>query len=494
MDKKKYKKRITSLLLLLAGNLLVFLTIWLLDRYDRIYIDQVLFQMKSSSEGVQGNLALNATVRIGLFGIATTAVEYWIYKKLFRRGESVNFVRKHTIMFSALSLVVAVIIFITQLDVVAYVGLVSTNSSFIEENYVSPYEVNLEFPQEKRNLIYIFLESMENTFADTSVGEPIFENCIPELTKLAEENVNFSHTKELGGAYSYLGTTWTAAAMATQTSGVPIKVIVRADEDTYGAEDDFLPGVVSIGEVLEKHGYNQTLLVGSDAEFHGRQPYFVQHGNYNIVDIDSLKAEGKLPEDYHEWWGFEDQKLFAFAKEEVSKLASLEEPFNFTMLTCDTHFPDGYLCELCQEAYEDQYSNVLACSSRQVYEFVEWIKAQPFYENTTIVISGDHLTMDNDFLEEIDQEYERTIYNCIINAPVEPVNEKNRKFGTMDMFPTTLAAMGVEIEGDCLGLGTNLFSEKATLTEVYGFDLLNEEMQKRSEFYNEEILDMEEEE
>ena len=116
MDKKKYKKRITSLLLLLAGNLLVFLTIWRLDRYDRIYIDQVLFQMKSSSEGVQGNLALNATVRIGLFGIATTAVEYWIYKKLFRRGESVNFVRKHTIMFSALSLVIAVIIFITAFD------------------------------------------------------------------------------------------------------------------------------------------------------------------------------------------------------------------------------------------------------------------------------------------------------------------------------------------------------------------------------------------
>jgi len=494
MGIKKYKKRITSLLLLLACNLLIFFTIWLLDRYDRIYIDQVLFQMKSSSEGVQGNLALNAVIRIGMFGIITTAVEYWIYRKMPRQGESFNFVRKHTIMFSALALVASIIIFITQLDVVAYVGLVSTDSTFIEENYVSPYDVKLEFPQKKRNLIYIFLESMENTFADTSVGEPIGENFIPELTKMAEENVNFSHTKELGGAHSYLGTTWTAAAMATQTSGVPVKVIVTADEDTYGAEEDFLPGVVSLGDVLEKYGYNQTLLVGSDAEFHGRQPYFIQHGNYNIVDIDSLKAEGRLPEDYHEWWGFEDQKLFAFAKEEVSKLASQDAPFNFTMLTCDTHFPDGYVCELCEEQYEEQYSNVLACSSRQVYEFVEWIKEQPFYENTTIVISGDHLTMDNDFLADIDPEYERTIYNCIINAPIEPVNEKNRMFGTMDMFPTTLAAMGVEIEGDSLGLGTNLFSEKATLTEVYGFDLLNEEMQKRSEFYNEEILDIEEEE
>ena len=37
---------------------------------------------------------------------------------------------------------------------------------------------------------------------------------------------------------------------------------------------------------------------------------FELHGNYNIVDIDSLKAEGRLPEDYHEWWGFEDEKLF----------------------------------------------------------------------------------------------------------------------------------------------------------------------------------------
>ena len=435
MDKKRYKKRVTSLLLLLSCNLLIFLTIWLLDRYDRIYIDQVLFQMKSSSEGVQGNLALNATIRIGLFGSVMTAVDYWIYKKLFRRRDYINFVRKHTILFSALSLVFAIIIFITQLDVVAYVGLVSQNSSFIEENYVSPYEVRLEFPQEKRNLVYIFLESMENTFADTTIGEPIYENCIPELTKLAEENVNFSHTKGLGGAHSYQGTTWTAAAMATQTSGVPIKVVVAADEDTYGAEDDFLPGVVAIGDVLEKYGYNQTLLVGSDAEFHGRQPYFMQHGNYKIVDIDSLKAEGKLPEDYHEWWGFEDQKLFAFAREEILKLAEQDEPFNFTMLTCDTHFPDGYVCELCQEEYDDQYSNVLACSARQVYAFVEWLKEQPFYENTTIVISGDHLTMDNDFLADLDPEYERTIYNCIINAPIEPVNEKDRKYKQPCIYP-----------------------------------------------------------
>lgn len=42
----------------------------------------------------------------------------------------------------------------------------------------------------------------------------------------------------------------------------------------------------------------------------------------------------------------------------------------------------------------------------------------------------------------------------------------------MDMFPTALAAMGVKIEGDRLGLGTNLFSREETLAEKYGYEVL----------------------
>ena len=110
---------------------------------------------------------------------------------------------------------------------------------------------------------------------------------------------------------------------------------------TYGGENAFLPGVNTIGEILANEGYNQTLLVGSDAEFGGRRSYFTEHGNYNIVDINSLKADGRLPEDYREWWGYEDKKLFEFATQEAQKLYETGEPVNLTMLTADTHFPDG---------------------------------------------------------------------------------------------------------------------------------------------------------
>ena len=53
----------------------------------------------------------------------------------------------------------------------------------------------------------------------------------------------------------------------------------------------------------------------------------------------------------------------------------------------------------------------------------------------------------------------------------------------MDLFPTTLAAMGYRIEGDRLGLGTNLFSGRKTLAEEMGYETLNTEVQKYSRYF-----------
>ena len=71
---------------------------------------------------------------------------------------------------------------------------------------------------------------------------------------------------------------------------------------------------------------------------------------------------------------------------------------------------------------------------------------------------------------------------------VEPLNEKNRLFTTLDLFPSTLAAMGCEIEGNRLGLGVNLFSDEKTLAEKYGYDYMFDEMGKMSKFYVKELL------
>lgn len=95
----------------------------------------------------------------------------------------------------------------------------------------------------------------------------------------------------------------------------------------------------------------------------------------------------------------------------------------------------------------------------------------------------------NEFVyDKYNGETSRKVYNCFINSVVEPFQEKHRKFTTLDFFPTVLASMGVTIEGNRLGLGTNLFSKEQTLSEKYGYEELFTELNKKSSFYNTELL------
>lgn len=343
--------------------------------------------------------------------------------------------------------------------------------------------MTITFPDKKRNLIYIYLESMEITYADKESGGAYSENYIPELSGLALENEDFSGKEnKLNGAYAMPGATWTMGALFAQTSGLPLQIGI-GDNDML-TQDTFFADVVTLGDILDEEGYSQGLMIGSEGEFGGRKLYFTQHGAYDIWDYDYAKNEGLIDKNYRVFWGYEDKKLFSFAKEKIMEMSKENEPFNFTMLTVDTHFEDGYVCEECSEEFGDnQYANVMACSSRQVSEFVEWIKLQDFYENTTVVIAGDHLTMDSDFCNDIDENYNRRTYACYMNAAAENEDDETlRIYSTFDMFPTTLASLGAEIQGNKLGLGTNLFSENKTLIEQYGVEYVKSELNKKSDF------------
>ena len=97
--------------------------------------------------------------------------------------------------------------------------------------------------------------------------------------------------------------------------------------------------------------------------------------------------------------------------------------------------------------------------------------------------------MDNGYFSDaVDAEYQRHVYNCFINAPVTPSKTQNRQFSALDMFPTTLAAIGCEIEGDRLGLGVNMFSKENTLMEKQGYHHFYNELAKASDFYSDNFF------
>lgn len=359
-------------------------------------------------------------------------------------------------------------------------------STYIEDNYVNPKNVSLKFPEKKRNLIHIYLESVEVSYLNKELGGYMDVNLMPELTELSEEGVSFSQDKKFGGPYTTHASEWSVAGMVNMSSGVPLKTYL--ERNAYGLNGVFLPGLTTLGDILNSEGYNQTFMVGCEAAFGGLDAYYKTHGNYKIFDLKSAKEDGLLPKDYKVWWGFEDEKLYKYAKEEILRLSKEDKPFNFTMSTADTHFPDGYLSSKAEIKHDSQYANVISHSTKEAVEFIRWIQEQPFYENTTIVITGDHPSMDTKFFENFDKDYERKVFNLILNAPIEAKKTTNREFAPFDLFPTILASLGVNIEGDRLGLGTNLYSDKETLIERDGLNVVNENLEKYSKFFNHEFL------
>lgn len=490
------KKRIACIIIVVCLLIAFGATVtidWLYETFGHLSMDEIVFHLKVPMEGTNTDIIWEfAKQCVWKVIIPTVIIAFVLIYPMIKDIKIVHEIhtseRRRTTLISLsisiLILIVSINKIVETTDIAEYIKNQQSDSNFIAKEYVNPEKTEIEFPEEKRNLIYIFLESMETTYYSVQDGGLSEKDLIPEISKLAKENTNFSDNNKLGGAYTPYGTTWTVGAMTAQTAGVPLKLSV--EQNDLSEYSEFLSGAYSIGEVLQDNGYHNFLLLGSDATFGGRRNLFKQHGNYEIWDFESAKAENKATEKI--WWGYTDDQLFEYAKEKILYLAGQDEPFNFTMLTADTHFPDGYECKDCPKKWDEQYKNVISCSSKRVGEFIKWLQKQDFYDKTTIVISGDHLTMQSNFFElEEGQEYDKKVVNVIINPAVEAENT-NRIYSTMDLYPTTLGALGAQIDGNRLGLGANLFSDEETLIEKYGLEYVNDELMKLSRFYNNNIL------
>ena len=272
--------------------------------------------------------------------------------------------------------------------------------------------------------------------------------------------------------------------MVGQTSGLPLKI--NTSSNGIINLHNFFPNSKTLGDILEENGYKNYLLLGSDSSYGCRKNYFEQHGNYKIYDLNTAIKNKEMTEEDIVWWGFDDEDLYQKAKKQLTEISKNSEPFNYTILTVDTHFEDGYLDETCKEKFNDKYSNVIYCADNKIGNFIDWVKEQDFYENTTIILVGDHLSMDTDYFK--DSDYTRTTYNAILNSKTKTTKTTNRQFTSLDMFPTTLAALGAEIEGERLALGTNLYSNKKTIIEEKGYSYVFNELNIRSSFYNNKFL------
>ena len=215
--------------------------------------------------------------------IFTRWKKYRVYFKSNKNKKEYNIFptifSKYKLISSTLLLLVSVSILLNYLRISEYLNNKNTSTDLYEKYYIDTNKVDITFNGKKRNLIYIYLESMESSLFSKKNNGAFEKSRIPELEKLAEKNINFSHNNGLGGMYD--ASNYTIAALVSSTSGTPITASCENECQKYG---DIIPKVKTIGDTLTKEGYNVLYMQGTDSNFSGFKQYLTKHSNQKIID------------------------------------------------------------------------------------------------------------------------------------------------------------------------------------------------------------------
>lgn len=352
-------------------------------------------------------------------------------------------------------------------------------STMFEDHYHALSPDDVSYPN-KKNIILIMLESIEDTYSD----ENLFgENLIPALTNLKKENIHFDSSMDTRGA------NWTFGALVAFTTGIPLTCPKESALDNFlGIHmSSILPNASSILNIMESHGYNISFFLGSAKEFAGQDKLFYTHSKKaSIYDAIFFNDVGGNNRKNHisTGWGVDDSKVYDGVKEYLAKYNGIDHPFFIVMQTIDTHSINGHFQGIIKKKYGDLRDCVLE-SDILASNFVEWLKKQPFYKNTAVIILGDHLLMhDTVGPIQLPDFIRRHPYNVFINTGIEP-NIHKRNFAAFDFAPTILYSSGARWAGGRLGLGVNLFDNNAqTLFEEFGEKNYSKELRKKSALYN----------
>lgn len=342
-------------------------------------------------------------------------------------------------------------------------------STLYEEEYKSPTNSAIKFPENKRNLIVIYLESFENNFKEKKHYE---ENLIKNLS---------SHQKDGNYAANYhalLGTNYSIAALFSTQCAIPLRYDRNRD---IWALRYFMPGVICFPEILAQNGYQTEIIKAADIRFTSADIFAKSHGYKKALGVDELKS--KYPELNDEKYagcfgGISDRALFEYAKKELAEFDH-KQPFLLTLFTLDTHTPSHHKDKKCPQKLHD-IRDAFICTDSIVEEFLNWLQKSPYWENTTIVILGDHLLPTR--IKTIGRP-KRGIFNLFLNLPNKLKIKTGKHFSALDVAPSILESIGITLPEHAFGLGRSLFSDTPTLSEKMS-NTLSLKLIQNSEIYN----------
>ncbi|NTU57966.1 MAG: sulfatase-like hydrolase/transferase [Chlorobiaceae bacterium] len=450
-------KFVRYILFYLAGMLLL-LPFWIIGTFGNgVTVEQIIFHLRSGIEAVE---AIDRTLKVSfvqhvlamplLFPLIAAIIS--IAAARFARGRSA-IVEKLLGISCFLLLLSGSAYFVYKLHIPQYIASRFGRDIF-SGLYADPSKQRFTPPAKKKNLVLIYVESLET---DLSAIRPRNINAIREIEELPGYKV-----KEFLQAP---GTGWSIAGILSSQSGVPLKPFyynIKAEGNFMGnfAQKGLCPNLVCVSDILSRNGYTQYFLTGPDLKFADMDKFFSSHHYNYAIGRDEWLKRGVDKSLFTTWGeGIQDDTLFDEAYRIIMTERAMKRPFVVSLITVDTHCPDGFPSPRCNsDEANSSFTGAFRYTSRQLAAMVRKLMDEGVLEDTEIIIMGDHLFMANDEQIRDNLSSDRRIYFKMITA--DKPNPNRDTMTHFDIAPTILDLLGMRKNPEeHFGLGISLFSK-----------------------------------
>ncbi|MBJ3813563.1 phosphatidylglycerol--membrane-oligosaccharide glycerophosphotransferase [Shimwellia pseudoproteus] len=408
--------------------------------------DAVLYTLTNSLTGAGMGKYVLPGVGIGLALVAIFGILGWVLRR--RRHHP------HHFGYSLLALALGLASVDASPAFTQLTELVKSQSRPGDPDFGVYYKVpGKQIANPKYNLVYIYGESLERTYFDDAA----FPGLTPELGALKRQSLDFSHTGQLPG------TDYTIAGMVASQCGIPL--FAPFEGNASSSVSSFFPQNLCLGDILKNSGYQNYFIQGANLRFAGKDVFLKSHGFDHLYGSQELKGALADPH-YMNDWGLYDDTVLDQVWQTYQELSRSGQRFSLFTLTVDTHHPDGFVSRTCTRnryevgGKENPSFSAVTCSQQHIAALINKIKASPWFKDTIIVVSSDHLAMNNTAWKQLNQHDRNNLFFVIRgDDPRQEVIATRRN--SMDNGATVLDMLGGD---NFLGLGRSTLSGESLST------------------------------
>ncbi len=327
--------------------------------------------------------------------------------------------------------------------------------NYRKANYASP---NPEYFAKAKgmNVIYVSLESFQNFMIGYKLNG---QEVTPFLNSLTRD----PNTFYFDNFYHQTGQGKTSdAEFLMENSLYPLSqgaVFVNKAQNTYQAAPAILKG----------NGYTSAVFHGNYKTFWNRNVMYKALGYDQFFDAEYYDMSSANTKNY----GMKDKP---FWEESMPLLKSLKQPFYTKFITLSNHFPfemdpgdTSFPAGDFGDTVVNQYFQSANYMDQALEQFFNYLKESGLYDNTVIVLYGDHYGISENHNEAMKKVLGVPEITPTINAELQEVplfirvpgvkgGVQHQYGGEVDVRPTLLHLLGIDTK-DYIEFGSDLLSK-----------------------------------